>query len=57
MRQAVVYEDASRQWKYLCLVLQASERRREDQAVIVSLKRSPVVFPLLLILQSVSFAA
>lgn len=36
--QAVVDKDASRQRKYLSLVLQAAERRREYQAVVIPLK-------------------
>ena len=36
--QAVVDKDAARQRKHLCLVLQAAERRREHQSVVVALK-------------------
>ena len=43
--QSVVYEDASRQGEHLRLVLQASERCRENQSVIVTLKLRAVVVP------------
>ncbi len=36
--QTVVNEYASRQRKHLCLILQAPERRREDQPVKIALK-------------------
>ena len=45
VRQAVVHEYASRQWKYLRFVLQTTERGRENQPVIVALKLGAVVFP------------
>ena len=41
VRQAVVHKDAVGQRKYLRLVLQAAERRREHQAVVVALKVAP----------------
>ena len=42
--ETVVHEYASWQWKYLSFVLQSSERRREDEAVVVALKFGTVVF-------------
>jgi hypothetical protein len=42
--ETVVHEYASWQWKYLSLVLQSSERRREDETVVVALKFGTVVF-------------
>ena len=46
MGQPVVYEDAARQGKHLCLVLQSAERCREDQPVVVAFELRPVVVPL-----------
>ena len=36
--QSVVYEDASWKWKYLGLVLQATEGSREDEPVEIALE-------------------
>ena len=44
MREAVVDEDASRQWKHLSLVLQTAKRSRENQSVVVAFKLRPFVF-------------
>ena len=44
MREAVVNEDASRQWKHLSLVLQTAKRSRENQSVVVAFKLRPFVF-------------
>ena len=44
--QTVVYEDASRQWEYLRLVLQPAKRCRENQSVVVAFKLRAVVVPL-----------
>ena len=43
MGQPVVYEDASRQGKHLCLVLHSPERSREHQAVVVALEFGPLL--------------
>jgi hypothetical protein len=41
-----VYEDAARQWKHLCFVLEAAERSRENQPVVVTPKLRTVVVAL-----------
>jgi hypothetical protein len=46
MGKTVVYKHASRQWKDLCFVLKTTERRRENQAVIVALELCPVIMAL-----------
>ena len=47
MGQAVVHEDAPGKRKHLGLVLQAAERGREDQPVVVALEFGAVLFPFL----------
>ena len=47
MRQAVVYEDTTRQGKNLCFVLQAAEGGGEDETVIIPLKFRTVFVTLL----------
>ena len=46
VREAVVYEYASRQREYLCLVLHTTEWSREYQSVVVALELRTVVVPL-----------
>ena len=41
MREAVVYEDATRERKHLRLVLQAAEGGRENQTVVVAFELRP----------------
>lgn len=43
MGQPVVYEDASRQGKHLCLVLHSPKGGREHQAVVVALEFGPLL--------------
>jgi len=42
--ETVVDEDAARQWKDLCLVLEASEGGGEDETVVVAFELGTVVF-------------
>ena len=44
--KAIVYEDAPWQWEYLGLILQSSERCRENEAVIIALELRTVVMTL-----------
>ena len=46
VREAVVYEYASRQREYLCLVLHTTEWSREYQSVVVALELRTVIVPL-----------
>ena len=46
MGQAVVHKDASRQGEHLSLVLQASERSRKDQPVVVAFELRAVIMAL-----------
>ena len=46
MGESVVDEDTAREGEYLCLVLQASEWSRENEAVVVALELRPVIMPL-----------
>jgi hypothetical protein len=46
MGEAVVYEDTAGKREYLGLVLKPTERRREDQSVVITLKLCPVVVAL-----------
>jgi hypothetical protein len=41
--ETIVYEDASRQWENLRLVLKTTERSRENQSVIIALELSSVI--------------
>jgi hypothetical protein len=40
-----MYKDASGKWENLRLVLQTSERSRENQPVVVALELRPIVMP------------
>lgn len=44
--EAVVYKDTSRQGEHLCLVLQTTERGRENESVVVAFELRPVIVPL-----------
>ena len=46
MREAVVDKDASRQGKHLCLVLQTTERSRENQAIVIALELCAIIVAL-----------
>ena len=41
MCEAVVHKNTARQWKHLCFVLQAAERRGKHKPVEVALKIAP----------------
>ena len=43
MGKTVVHKDTTREWKYLGLVLQSTERSRENKAVVIALELCSVV--------------
>ena len=46
MREAVVNKDASRQGKHLSLVLQTTERSRENQTIVIALELCAIIVAL-----------